>query len=146
MFRIVQRQSSSVFRAHPDSRLEVATTRGTRTPHRVHRPFSATVRLGPGQRAFLAGDAAGTTGWSVDNFLLIEISGGGSNGAFIVGHTEPVRMNRRQLPRIGRQSFSFSAGEIDLTRHLPQGASRITVHALDYGGAGFVSDVFLIIR
>lgn len=143
----VPNRDSKFFRPNTDNRLKMQTTKWDKVPYRITRAFSGTIRLTPGRRAVLAGNAAGTAGWNVDNFLLIEISSGGSTRRLVVGAHEPVIMAGRVIQKIGRNSLSFGAGEIDLTPYLQVGKPvGLRVTALDYGGVGRVSDVFLVMR
>jgi hypothetical protein len=58
---------------------------------------------------------------------------------------ETVRRNGNPAERIGRNSFSFDACEIDVTKLLPMGRPfRLRTSAMDYGGTGYVSDVFIV--
>jgi len=144
--RAVPRQESEAFRDRVDARLEVDTTRFDRVPYRMHRPITERVRLAPGERLVLAGDPAGTLGWKVDNFLLIEIRGRGRTRTLLVGKSDPVYLNGELVETVGPPSHRFGPGEIDLTPYMPGPRARITVHAFDYGGIGYVSDVFLVKR
>jgi len=95
----------------------------------------------------LAGDAGGTKGWRVDNFLLIEVLDQSGNllSSALAGLTETVRRNGNPIETIGRSSDSFNACEIDVTRLLPVGRPfRLRVSAMDYGYVGFVSDVYIV--
>ena len=143
----VPNRDSKFFKHNTDNRLKMQTTRWDKVPYRMTHAFSGTIRLTPGRRAVLAGNAAGTAGWSVDNFLLIEISSGGRTRRLVVGVHEPVIMAGGVIQKIGRNSLSFGAGEIDLTPYLQAGKPvGLAVTAFDYGKVGHVSDVFLVIR
>jgi len=137
---------SSSFKHNTDGRFTMQTSRWDRVPYRMTRVFSGSVRLPPGRRAVLAGNSAGTTGWNIDNFLMIEISRGGRTTRLVAGSHEPVFMAGRKIRKIGRNSQSFSAGEIDLTPYLRGGSVHLRATAFDYGGVGRVSNVYLIMR
>jgi hypothetical protein len=117
-----------------------------RPPRVVARGETEAVRL-EGARARLYGDSEGTRGFSVDNVLLLEAvapSGGAVLGRAVVGFCDGLSLGNERIDNIGRMSFTFDGGEIDLTRILPEDAPfilRATV--LDSGGVGKVSDVFL---
>lgn len=143
----VPSRDSKFFKPNTDNRLKMQTTKWDKVPYRMTRAFSGTIRLTPGRRAVLAGNAAGTAGWNVDNFLLIEISSGGRTRRLVVGAHEPVIMAGGVIQKIGRNSLSFGAGEIDLTPYLQVGKPvGLRVTAFDYGGTGHVSNVFLVMR
>lgn len=109
-------------------------------------------RVGPldrqGGRVRLYGDAAGTQGWSVDNFILIEIAR--PNGVMIhriaIGFQQGASIGSEQIDTVGPMQFQFGPGEIDLTRFIPINEPVvITATALDTGSVGAVSDLFLIV-
>jgi len=147
IFSNVPNQNSAAFQANRFSDLTVNTSSWDRIPYHMARQFHQVITLGAGQKCFLAGDEAGQKGWSVDNFLYIEIRNKGTVKRLIAGYAEPVYYKGQLVQQIGRQSFSFGPGEIDLTPYIPQGQSvELTVAALDYGGVGYISDLYLIIR
>jgi hypothetical protein len=127
--------------------IEVDTHDFDRTPHVVATGDTQSLQL-LGQRALLAGNQAGTDGFSVDNFLLFEVlsPAGQVTSRFVVGHAEGVLVNDQRLDNVGRDSFNFDPNEIDITSHLPEsGPFKLRVSALDYGGVGRVSNVWLIL-
>jgi hypothetical protein len=70
---------------------------------------------------------------------------GNLTSSALAGNTEPVRRNGNPIEMIGRTSFSFNACEIDITKLLPVGKPfRLRASAMDYGGVGYVSDVFIV--
>lgn len=148
LFRAVAKQSSNNFKHNRHRRLRVATNVHDRVPYHMAPVAKRMVTVHPGQRIFLAGNAAGTAGFGVDNFLYLTIgSRGGHKRRFFVGTADPVTHRGRPVARLGSNKFRFRAGEIDLTPYFPKGVpTRIKVSALDYGVVGFVSDVFLIVR
>jgi hypothetical protein len=107
--------------------------------------------LGPlsrqGGRVRLYGDEAGKEGFSVDNFLLLEISDkSGTVRRVAIGFQQGLTAGSEQVDTLGGLKFAFEAGEIDLTRLLPpEDPFTIKATALDTGGVGRVSNVFLII-
>jgi hypothetical protein len=126
--------------------VEVDTRDMDRTPHVVAVGETPLLRL-EGAHAKLYGNKAGTQGWSVDNFVLFEIfdaSGRRLNSA-AVGSTDTVTLGREHVDDVGRRSFTFEPGEVDLTSHLPErDPFKIRATALDYGGVGRVSDLYVI--
>lgn len=128
--------------------VEVDTDEGERTPRVVTFGESAVLRR-DGQRARLYGDAKGTLGFSVDNFLLLEVLDGQGKKVVrraVVGFTESVHMGNEQVDNVGRRAFSFEPGEIDVTELLPESSPfKVRVTVLDSWGVGRVSDVYLVL-
>jgi len=127
--------------------LEVDTHDMDRTPHLVESGETAVIELGQA-RARLAGNAAGTEPWSVDNFLLFDVldASGKRLSSFVVGSAAGVLRGNERLDNVGRMAFNFDAGEVDVTSHLPDHQPfKLKVTALDYGGVGKVSNVFLVL-
>jgi hypothetical protein len=128
--------------------IEVDTRDFDRTPHVVASQETDTLQLA-GQRARLFGNQAATDGFSVDNFLLFEVldAKGQVTSRFVIGQAEGVLVNDQRLDNVGKMGFNFDAGEIDITSHLPESAPfKLRVTALDYGGVGRVSDVWLVME
>ncbi len=122
---------------HPDS--------WDKHPHALYRSEHSFILSQP-MHALLAGDAAGTKGWSVDNFLLIEVldSEGRVKKMAEIGCSEPLYCNDNPVPEIGPSSFSFNKKEIDLRSILPLNTPfTLRVTAMDYGSAANCSDVFI---
>lgn len=127
--------------------VEVDATEGERTPRVVTTGQTPVLRL-EGSRARLYGDAAARLGFSVDNFLLLEVldAGGKVVRSAVVGFTESVHMGREQVDNLGRRAFNFEAGEVDITALLPESEPfQVRATALDYWGVGRVSDVYLVL-
>lgn len=136
VFSAVPTQSSDRFRGDTVGELAVETNIWDRTPYRVTGDFVGTVTAGYGQRVLLAGDPAATTGWQVDNFLYVEIDGRG----YVAGQDDAVSENGEPLRNLGE-------GVLDLTGFFKPGvATTVRIMALDYGGVGGVSDVYLVVR
>jgi hypothetical protein len=101
-----------------------------------------------GARARLYGDAAAAEGWSVDNFVLLEI--GEKSGRILrrvaIGFQQGVTLGTEQVDSLGPMRFTFEAGEIDLTPLLPADEPvTIKATALDVGGVGKVSNLYLVL-
>ncbi|AGC47596.1 putative lipoprotein [Myxococcus stipitatus DSM 14675] len=127
--------------------LEVDTEEGERTPRVVTFGETAVLRR-DGQRARLYGDATGKLGFSVDNFMLLEVLDAQNTvkRRAIVGFTDSVHMGKELVDNLGRRAFSFEPGEIDITELLPESDPfRIRVTILDSWGVGRVSDVYLVL-
>jgi len=125
--------------------LEIDTRDFDRTPHVVatgETPlFSA-----EGADVRLYGDEAASKGFSVDNLILIEVLGADGKvlRSAVIGYSDPVSQGRETIDNLGRQAFSFDAGELNLAPLLPErGSFRVRATVLDYFGVGKVSDVFL---
>lgn len=118
-------------------------------------PIPAVVAVGEvgpisrqGGQVRLYGDEAGQLGWSVDNFLLLEVSdrAGKVTQRVAIGFQQGVTRGAEQLDALGGMKFAFEAGEVDLTELLPE-REPFTLKAtvLDVGGVGKVSPIFLIL-
>ena len=128
--------------------VEIDTRDHERTPHIVA-TGETPLMTARGLTARLYGDEAGTQGWSVDNFLLIEVVA--DNGRVLdrisVGFTDTVLMGTETIDNLGRRAFNFEAGEINLTPRLPEkGSFKLRATALDYFGVGRVSDVWVVLK
>jgi hypothetical protein len=128
--------------------LEVDTPDFERIPRVVASHETGVMELA-GARARLYGDQDGSMGWGVDNFLLIEILDAKENilDRAVVGFSESVALGAEHLDNVGRRSFKFDGGEVDLTDKLPeQGKFKLRATALDYNGVGKVSDVYVLLE
>lgn len=138
-----ERETGALARLRED--VEVDANEGERTPRIVATGQTPSLRL-EGSRARLYGDAKGELGFSVDNFLLLEVLDGSGKVVrrAVVGFTEGVHIGKEQVDSLGRRAFSFEAGEVDVTSLLPESEPfQLRATALDYWGVGRVSDVFL---
>jgi hypothetical protein len=141
-----ERETTQIAELRKD--VEIDTRDYDRTPHVVATGETPMLDAA-GLTARLYGDEAMTTGFSVDNFVLIEIIA--SNGKILdrvaVGFTDTVSIGTENVDNLGRKAFTFEAGEINLTPKLPErGAFKLRATALDYFGVGRVSDVFVGLR
>ncbi|MGI5862835.1 MAG: hypothetical protein ACOX6T_12360 [Myxococcales bacterium] len=101
-----------------------------------------------GARVQLFGDEAGTRGWEVDNFVLLEIGDekGEIRKRVAIGYQQGASLGSEILDTVGSMKFSFEPGEIDLSSLLPADEPfTIKATALDVGGVGRVSDLYLIL-
>jgi hypothetical protein len=99
-------------------------------------------------RVRLYGDEAGTQGWSVDNFLLLEVLD--AKGAIVqraaVGFQQGTTCGSEHIDSLGGMKFSFEAGEVDLSGLLPSDDPfTVRATALDVGGVGKISDLYMIL-
>lgn len=96
----------------------------------------------------LAGDEGGTQGFSVDNFILLEVlsDDGRRLGRAAVGYVNGLSEGKETIDLLGPGKFNFEAGEVSLATLLPErGRFRVRATVLDTGGVGRVSDVWLIL-
>lgn len=140
-------EAETASRTAQRSDLFVTTDSGEPVPRVV-----AVGEVGPfsreGARVRLYGDQAGSRSWSVDNFLLLEIQGQGGRllNRAAIGFQQGVSCGGERIDTVGQMKFNFEPGEVDLTNLLPaQEAVTIRATALDTGGVGRVSDVYLIL-
>lgn len=101
-----------------------------------------------GADVWLAGDERGTTGFTVDNCILIEVlsDDGKRVGRAAIGYLNGLAEGKEQIDLLGRRAFTFEANEVNLASLIPEtGRFRVRATVLDIGGVGHVSDVFLII-
>ena len=142
IFTAVPTQNSSVFKSATHKSLRIVSPRGwDPVPYHMTQPFTQTITAKPGQRYFFAGDSLGKTGWRVDNFILIEIESAAGIQRFIMGNTDgsPVEYQGQRLRHI--------EPSMDLSQYFPKNVPfRLTVSALDFGGIGYVTDLFLVAR
>ncbi|MEN9798438.1 MAG: hypothetical protein RL653_2134 [Pseudomonadota bacterium] len=125
--------------------VQVETSGLDRVPRVVARGETSPLSL-DGARARLYGDAEGTRGWSVDNFILFEVldAAGAVTGRFACGYTDGVWVGRESVDLVGPRGFAFEPGQVDLSEHLPEtGAFRLRATALDYQGVGRTAQVYL---
>ena len=130
------------------TRLEVQTI-FEKTPSYVTPAFSGYVTVYPGQKLFLAGNAAGTDQWRATQFLLLEFrSGHQIHRLAVSGGMDEIRYDGQAVAKVGSRSSSHGPNEIDLTSYVPSGIPvHVTIAALHYGpGIGSVSDLYLIAR
>lgn len=144
LFAAVPQAYSSVFKPNEDPRFVMDTQDWDQIPYHMTDSFSGEVWVPEGSRVTLAGDPENTAPIRIDNFLALEID---PFPPLIIGATADVRYQGQLLEQYGDDSYSFPADSIDLTPFFPTGTTtRITAHAMDYGGTGHVSDVYLIIE
>jgi hypothetical protein len=140
-----ERETASLIEIRPD--LEFDTKEQPREAHVVAKGESGLMESNGG-RVRLFGDAAATTGISVDNVLLLEVLG--ADGKVFeraaVGFTEGLIMGKEHIDLLGRQAFNFEAGEVNITGLVPEkGPWKLRATVLDNYGVGRVSDVFVVI-
>jgi hypothetical protein len=117
-----------------------------RTPHVVESATTETIELG-NAHARLAGNAEGTAPFEVDNFLLFDVLDpqGKPLSSFVVGYVPGVLRGNQRLDNVGAMRFQFDAGQVDISSHVPANKPfKLQVTALDFGGVGRVTDVYLV--
>lgn len=96
----------------------------------------------------LYGDEAGTEGWSVDNFLLLEVNTpqGQTLARAAIGFQQGCSRGSEQIDSLGQFKFAFGPGEVDISTIIPA-HEQVTIKAtvLDTGGVGKVSNLFAIL-
>ncbi len=124
-----------------------ADTDQERTPHVVATGESPLLQA-DGADVFLSGDEAGLQGFAVDNCILLEVlsEDGKRLGRAAVGYLNGLSEGKEQIDLLGRRAFKFEANEVSLATLLPEkGRFKVRATALDIGGVGAVSDVFLVV-
>jgi hypothetical protein len=142
-----ERETSTLQERRED--VEIDTRDFERTPRVVATGESPLLKR-EGARARLYGDAAGKQGFSVDNLILLEVldERGQVLNRGAVGFTDSVvSIGKNTVDSVGRMSFHFEPGEVDITNLLPESAPfKVRATVLDYAGVGRVSNVFLLLE
>jgi hypothetical protein len=137
--------ASTQFKQRTVPAFHVDTNVHDKTPYLITDAYEGALRIGGNQSVLLAGNAAGTAGWRVDNYLVVEIEWAGGSKAFWIGNGDALSRRSERLPQVGLTSFE--QGAFDITAQIPRNVDlRVRISALDYGGVGFVSDVYLVVR
>lgn len=98
-----------------------------------------------GGKAQLCADEACTQGISVDNFILFEVvdAAGKVKHRFVVGFHTGLTVDEQEPDYVGASAFNFEPG-LDVTAQLPpEEPFTLRATALDYGGVGRVTNVYL---
>jgi hypothetical protein len=118
-----------------------------RTPHVVATGETGLLRA-DGARFTLAGDEAGTREVFVDNFILLEVllPDGRVAAKVVLGYVDGVTQGKERIDSLGQRAFSLGPKEVSLETIVPEhGQFRLRATALDIGGVGRVSDVFVLV-
>jgi uncharacterized caspase-like protein len=140
-------QSSNNFKMNLRSDLKMDTWTYDKIPYYMT-TSSTKVMLRSPRKVTLAGDAQGRMPWKVDNFLLLETmdSSGAILRKVVIGNTDDVLYDGKVIQKIGPKSFTFQAETIDVTELFPINRQVVLrASAMDYGGLGEVSNIFLIL-
>ena len=147
VFYSVTSQPSETFNENIYSDLKIETVKWDQTPYYMTGPFTEKITIFPGSHCFLSGDELGKSGWKVDNFLLLELEIKDTIKRYVIGAVHSIYYKDEPLEQIGPSGFTFSPDDIDLAEYLPENEEvTLTISALDYGGQGYLSDLFLIFR
>ena len=141
--------NSSAFKNNLRRDLAMNTSAWDKTPYFMAAPREFTLNYQRIERACLAGDQEGRSGWRIDNFLLLELFDAKDNplGSTVVGGHEGVSQGAQRLNVTGRIAHDFGACEIDLKGFIPLNKPvRIKASAMDYGGIGYTSDIWLLVE
>ena len=146
IFSNVASSPSERFKKNTDERFYIPPPHPfDRIPYHVHKPFSANVIRKPDERIILSGNTQGTGSWAVDNFLFIEVATEKDTKRFYVGGVRQVQYEGKTIPSLGRSGFNH--GPFDLTHYIPADMNvRIAIYAMDFGGAGYVSELFMLFK
>lgn len=96
----------------------------------------------------LAGDEAGSKPLFIDNFMLLEVllPNGTVLSKVVVGYVDGVSQGPERIDSLGQRAFSLEPNEVSLSSVVPEhGQFRLRATALDIGGVGRVSDVYVVI-
>ncbi len=96
----------------------------------------------------LYGDDQGREGWSVDNFVLLEVrtQAGKILRSAAIGFQQGVTRGSDQIDSLGQMRFAFGPGEVEISNLLPVDEQVfVKATALDVGGVGKVSNLYLIL-
>lgn len=147
VFSQVPKQGSDHFKSARYDAVRIATRSFDRIPYHMTEPYEGTLTVRENQQVLLAGNAEGTQPWYVDNFLLFELSSPEGTARFIIGTVEPVTCSGVKVLQLTPAGFTFGPGTFELAEQFPKGvAVDLKISALDYGGVGGVSDLYLIVR
>lgn len=143
----VPSQKSENFKKNLRNDLKIDTWMWDKIPYYMN-TSSTKVILRFSKRIKLAGDSKGTEPWEIDNFLLLEImdKSGTILKRSVIGDHDDVSFDGRVIDKIGPQRMTFNAGSIEITHLFPINQEiTLKASAMDYGGLGKVSNIFLII-
>jgi hypothetical protein len=141
----LERETSALKELRTD--LEVDTD-FERIPHVIATGETGLLRA-DGARFTLAGDEAGTKEVFIDNFILLEVvlPDGRVTARAVVGYVDGVSQGKERIDMLGQQTFTLGPKEVSLETIVPEhGQFRLRATALDIGGVGRVSDVFVLVN
>lgn len=144
LFSAVPRQDSSKFKANRFPDVRVNTNTWDRTPYHLNKSARFNLRVPQGGRVYLSSKTGQRASIYIDNFLLFIVNSGQGQTVFSVGQVDPLTYKGSPVTRALPISQSPTP---EITQYIPQGSEvSVTVYALDYGGVGGMSEVYLLFR
>jgi hypothetical protein len=144
LFSAVPRQDSSHFKANKFYDVRVNTNRWDRIPYHLNKSIRFRLRVPKGGRVYLSSRTDRRAAIYIDNFLLFIVSSGRGQTVFSVGQVDPLTYKGSPITRALPISQTPNP---EITRYIPRGVEVVvTVYALDYGGVGGMSEVYLLVR
>ncbi len=144
LFSAVPRQDSAHFKANTFRDVRINTTYWDRTPYHLNKSIRFRLRVPNGGRVYLSSKTDRRTSIYIDNFLLFIVGSGQGQTVFSVGQVDPLTYKGSPVTRALPISQTPSP---EITQYIPQGFEvSVTVYALDYGGVGGMSEVYLLVR
>jgi hypothetical protein len=144
LFSAVPRQDSSKFKVNRFPDVQVNTNTWDRTPYHLNKSTRFSLRVPQGGRVYLSSKSDRKTNIYIDNFLLFIVSPGQGQTVFSVGQVDPLTYLGSPVTRVLPISQTLTP---EITQYIPQGFEvSVTVYALDYGGVGGMSEVYLLVR
>ena len=138
-----ERESDSIQERRVDLEFDVRDFE--RSPHVQTTGESAAIDVENAELR-LYGDEAATRGFYVDNCIFLEVlkADGTPMAKAVIGYADGLLQGKTVIDALGRRSFSFEPGEINLAAILPErGVVKLRAAVLDYGGVAKNSDVYV---
>jgi|GEM_PF-1566769 len=144
LFNAVPRQDSSHFKANTFYDVRINTNTWDQTPYHLNKSIRFSLRVPNGGRVYLSSKTDSRASIYIDNFLLFIVSSGQRQTVFSVGQVDPLTYKGSSVTRALPISQTPNP---EITQYIPQGFEvYITVYALDYGGVGGMSEVYLLVQ
>jgi len=145
LFNAVKRQNSTNFKANLFHDVYVNTKKWDTTPYHLNKPFNFRISVPYGRKVYLSSRSDSKKGFFIDNFLMFVINNGGNYNVFSLGSVPSHTYKGRNVTLA--TSRTQNPGSPDITKYFPVGIEvNVTVFALDFGGVGGMSDVYLHVR
>ncbi|WP_168733242.1 hypothetical protein [Thalassobius vesicularis] len=146
VFSAVPDTASETFLGHLSARFTIDADSFIGKVLDVTPPKSLTITPQPGAKVYFAGDADGTKPIHVDNIMVVCINDAPCLSTGMRDGKGLREKNGREIGQLPANStFDPAPSQLDITGRLSMGQpNRVMVYALDYGGLGGVSDVYLI--
>lgn len=144
LFGAVGRQNSANFKANRFPDVRVNTKQWDAIPYHLNKPASFRITVPYGRKVLLSSRSDRAANIYIDNFLLFIVSDGRNNTVFSVGSVDSLSYRGQSVTRTRPIAQNISP---EITNYFPVGTEvSVTVYALDYGGVGGMSDVYLLLR